>query len=221
MLAYNMLLGVVPVALLGLFVAGQVLSSDAISGNSGRARSASHLPGRHRAHAAETVLPRQVKDRPPAPGARAVREPLGGVVVLGALTRRSGGSTVCNVAVAGAEALRGGDGRRRAAVQVSTVAVPAVESILKAGAQALPLDLQARRRAHRRGLARCQPHAAVGVPDSHLDDAFRTCRGPLACDLSRRDRRDCRDWRRRLRLPDLPDEHLDDRAVRSTTIVFV
>lgn len=30
MLAYNMLLGVVPVALLGLFVAGQVLSSHAV-----------------------------------------------------------------------------------------------------------------------------------------------------------------------------------------------
>src|SRR5579884_3550100 len=31
MLAYNMLLGVIPIALLGLFVAGQVLSSHAVA----------------------------------------------------------------------------------------------------------------------------------------------------------------------------------------------
>jgi YihY family inner membrane protein len=140
MLAYNMLLGVVPIALLGLFVAGQVLSSHAVAA-SVLADLREVFPGT----ASETLdsLLDEVRSSTTSTGVLALLASLWlGSSFWGALdtafARIYGGPT------------RSWLQQKRFALSmllvvlvfmVATVAVPAVQSILRAGADVLPFDL--------------------------------------------------------------------------------
>ncbi len=141
MLAYNMMLGVVPVALLGLFIAGQVLSSHAIM--------QSVIVDLRRVFPGTTErtlnsLLRQVKDSTTSTGILALFASLWlASSFWGALDTAFSRIYDCpsrawlkqkrfGVVMVGVVLL----------FMVSTVAVPTVQSLLKAGAEALPLDLQ-------------------------------------------------------------------------------
>ncbi len=141
MLAYNMLLGIVPVALLGLFIAGQVLSSHAIM-QSVLVDLRRVFPGATE-HTLNALL-HQVKDSTTSTGVLALIASLWlASSFWGALDTSFGRIYGCpsrpwlsqkrfGLVMVGIVLL----------FMVSTVAVPAVQSILKAGAEVLPLDLK-------------------------------------------------------------------------------
>ncbi len=140
MLAYNMLLGVVPVALLGLFVAGQVLSSHSIM-LSVLEDLRRIFPGATE-HTLNTLLS-QVKDSTTSTGVLALFASLWlASSFWGALDTSFGRIYGCDsrpwlaqkrfgLVMVGVVLL----------FMVCTVAVPTAQSILKAGAEVLPLGL--------------------------------------------------------------------------------
>jgi YihY family inner membrane protein len=141
MLAYNMLLGIVPVALLGLFIAGQVLSSHAIM-QSVLVDLRRVFPGTTE-HTLNALL-RQVKDSTTSTGVLALIASLWlASSFWGALDTSFGRIYGCP---SRPWLLQKRFGLVMVAVvllfMVSTVAVPAVQSILKAGAEVLPFDLK-------------------------------------------------------------------------------
>ncbi len=141
MVAYNMLLGIVPLALLGLFIAGQVLSSHAIM--------QSVLVDLRRVFPGATVhtlnaLLRQVKDSTTSTGVLALFASLWlASSFWGALDTSFGHIYDCpsrpwlsqkrfGLVMVGVVLL----------FMLSTVSVPAAQAILKAGAEVLPFDLK-------------------------------------------------------------------------------
>jgi YihY family inner membrane protein len=140
MLAYNMLLGVIPVALLALFIAGQVLTSHAIQ------RSVlGDLRGIFPGAAEDTLnsLLHEVKDSTTSTGVLALLASLWlGSSFWGALDTAFSRIYNCRA--------RPWVEQKRFAVamlvvvllfMIATVAVPTVQTILKAGADELPFDL--------------------------------------------------------------------------------
>jgi len=81
MVAYNMLLGIVPIALLGLFIAGQVLSSSAVQ-HSVLTDLQEVFPGTAQGHAQLAAGQHHPLDHQHR-RARADRQPVARVVVLG------------------------------------------------------------------------------------------------------------------------------------------
>ena len=140
MLAYNMLLGIIPIALLGLFVAGQVLSSFAIQ-HSVLTDLQEVFPG-----SAESTLDALLDQ---------IRTSTTSTGVLALVASLWLGSSFWGALDTAFARIYGGNSRRwleqkRFAVamlivvlvfMVATVAVPTAQSILRAGADALPFDL--------------------------------------------------------------------------------
>lgn len=140
MLAYNMLLGIIPVALLGLFVAGQILSSNAVE-HSVVTDLREMFPGTA-AHTLDALL-NQVRTSTTSTGVLALVASLWlGSSFWGSLdtafSRIYGGPS------------RGWVRQKRFALSmvivvllfmVATVAVPTAQSILRSGVTALPFDL--------------------------------------------------------------------------------
>ena len=92
---------------------------------------------------------------------------------------------------------------------LATVAIPTLQSVLVSGAENLPFGLAEPARARLRGHARRRARGAVRMPVRHLlgRSQGRRSRGGR---LARRGRGDARDHDRRLRLPALPEQRLDD-----------
>ncbi len=141
MLAYNMLLGIVPVALLGLFVAGQVLSSAAVQ-RSVLADLRELFPGAAE-HTLNSLL-NEITTSTTRIGVLALIASLWlGTSFWGAL------DTAFN-RIYGCRARSWLEQKRFGLLMlgvvlvfmVATVAVPAVQSILRAGAADLPFDLE-------------------------------------------------------------------------------
>jgi membrane protein len=140
MLAYNMLLGVVPVALLGLFIAGQVLSSHAVA-QSVLTDLQEVFPGTTE-HTLNSLLG-EIRDSTTSTGVLALLASLWlGSSFWGALDTAFGRIYGCGS--------RPWLQQKRFALamlivvllfMVATVIVPTVQSILQAGVDALPLDL--------------------------------------------------------------------------------
>jgi membrane protein len=140
MLAYNMLLAIVPVALLGLFIAGQVLSSSAVQ-RSVLTDLQGVFPGATE-HTLNSLLA-QIKDSTTSTGVLALVASLWlGSSFWGALDTAFSRIYDCpsrpwleqkrfGIAMLGVVLV----------FMVATVAVPTVQSILKAGAEDLPFDL--------------------------------------------------------------------------------
>ncbi len=140
MLAYNMLLGVIPIALLGLFIAGQVLSSHAVQ-VSVLADMEEVFPG-----TAQATLHSLLNE---------VRNSTTGTGVLALILSLWLGSSFWGALDTAFSRVYGDQPRpwlkqRRFALSmlgvvllfmVATVAVPAAQSILRAGAAQLPFDL--------------------------------------------------------------------------------
>ena len=140
MLAYNMLLGVIPVALLGLFVAGQVLSSHAIQ-HSVLNDLQEVFPG-----ATESTLDSLLSE---------IRNSTTSTGVLALVASLWLGSSFWGALDTAFARIYGGQARswleqKRFALtmvivvlifMVATVAVPTAQSILRAGAAELPFDL--------------------------------------------------------------------------------
>jgi membrane protein len=140
MVAYNMLLGIIPVALLGLFIAGQVLSSHSIQRSVlGDLREV--FPGSTE-HTLNSLL-HQVEDSTTSTGVLALLASLWlGSSFWGAMDTAFSRIYGCRsrpwleqkrfaLAMVGVVLL----------FMVATVLVPTVQSILKAGADDLPFDL--------------------------------------------------------------------------------
>jgi membrane protein len=140
MVAYNMLLGIVPVALLGLFVAGQVLSSRAVQ-RSVLTDLREIFPGATE-HTLETLL-NQIKGSTTSTGVLAL------VASLWLGSSFWGALDTAFSRIYGCPARRWLDQKRFGLLMlgvvllfmVATVTVPTVQSILKAGAEDLPFDL--------------------------------------------------------------------------------
>ena len=140
MIAYNMLLGIIPVALLGLFVAGQVLSSHAVS-HSVLQDLQEVFPGT--AEGTLDSLLDQVRSSTTSTGVLALVASLWlGASFWGAL------DTGFDKIYHGPS--RGWLKQKRFAISmlfvvllfmVATVAIPTVQSLLRAGANRLPFDL--------------------------------------------------------------------------------
>jgi membrane protein len=140
MIAYNMLLGIIPVALLGLFVAGQVLSSHAVS-HSILQDLQEVFPGTAE-HTLDSLLD-QVRTSTTSTG------------VLALVASLWLGSSFWGALDTGFDKIYHGPSRgwlkqKRFAISmlfvvllfmVATVAVPTVQSLLRAGADQLPFDL--------------------------------------------------------------------------------
>ena len=191
MLAYNMLLGVIPISLLGLFVAGQVLSSHAIQ-TSVLVDLRQVFPGS--TEATLNSLLHQVQDSTTSTGLLALFASLWlASSFFGALDTSFG-------RIYGTGSRRWLEQKRFGVVMVgvlllfmcATVMVPTVQSILKAGRAAAPARPAPRRRRRLRGLAVRQPGAAVRLPRPDLF-AGPEHEGALARGLARRARRDARD----------------------------
>ncbi len=140
MVAYTMLLAVVPVALLGLFVAGQVLSSHAVQ-TSVLNDLREMFPGS--TEKTLNALLDEVRDSTTSTGVLALVASLWlGSSFWGALDTSFS-------RIYGCSSRRWIEQKRFGLVMVgvvlvfmvSTVAVPTVQSLLRAGAQSLPLDL--------------------------------------------------------------------------------
>lgn len=140
MVAYNMLLGVVPVALLGLFVAGQVLSSHAVQ-RSVLTDLQEVFPGSTERTLNELLA--QIKSSTTSTGILALIASVWlGSSFWGALDTAFG-------RIYGCSSRRWLDQKRFGLAMlgvvllfmIATVAVPAVQSILRAGVDDLPLDL--------------------------------------------------------------------------------
>jgi membrane protein len=140
MLAYNMLLGIIPVALLGLFVAGQVLSSHSIQRSVlGDLREV--FPGTTE-HTLNKLLS-EVKNSTTGTGVLALLASLWlGSSFWGAMD-------TAFASIYGCKARRWIDQKRFSVgmlgvvllFMIATVIVPTAQSILKAGTDALPFDL--------------------------------------------------------------------------------
>ena len=140
MIAYNMLLGIIPVALLGLFIAGQVLSSHAVS-HSVLQDLQEVFPGT--AEGTLDSLLDQVRTSTTSTGVLALVASLWlGSSFWGAL------DTAFDKIYHGPS--RGWLRQKRFAISmlfvvllfmVATVAIPTVQSLLRAGANKLPFDL--------------------------------------------------------------------------------
>jgi YihY family inner membrane protein len=140
MLAYNMLLGIIPVALLGLFVAGHVLSSHSVERSVlGDLREV--FPG-SREHTLDKLLS-EVKDSTTGTGVLALLASLWlGSSFWGAMD-------TAFARIYGCKSRRWIEQKRFAVgmlgvvllFMVATVIVPTAQSILKAGTDALPFDL--------------------------------------------------------------------------------
>jgi membrane protein len=140
MIAYNMLLGIIPVALLGLFVAGQVLSSHAVS-HSVLQDLQEVFPG-----TAEGTLDSLLEQ---------VRTSTTSTGVLALVASLWLGSSFWGALDTGFDKIYHGPSRgwlkqKRFAISmlfvvllfmVATVAIPTVQSLLRAGANQLPFDL--------------------------------------------------------------------------------
>jgi membrane protein len=140
MIAYNMLLGVIPIALLGLFVAGQVLSSHAVQ-HSVLNDLQEVFPG-----AAENTLDSLLAE---------IRDSTTSTGVLALVASLWLGSSFWGALDTAFARIYGGPARswlrqKRFAVSmlvvvllfmVATVAVPTAQSFLRAGARVLPFDL--------------------------------------------------------------------------------
>jgi len=101
MLAYNMLLSVIPLALLGLFVAGQVLSSHAVQ-HSVLNDLQEVFPGTAAAHPGSLLD--EVRTSTTSTGVIGlVGQPVAGLVVLAHWTRRFSASTAPRARLAQAE----------------------------------------------------------------------------------------------------------------------
>ncbi len=139
MVAYNMLLGVIPVALLGLFVAGQVLSSHTVT-HSVLLDLRRIFPG-----TTEATLNRLL--------AEVSTTSTGILAIVASLWLASsfwGALDTCFSRIYGCPSRTWLAQKRFGLVMVgvvlvfmfATVAVPTAQSLLKAGAESLPLDLQ-------------------------------------------------------------------------------
>ena len=140
MIAYNMLLGIIPVALLGLFIAGQVLSSHAVQ-HSVLQDLQEVFPGTAE-HTLDSLLD-QVRSSTTSTGVLALVASLWlGSSFWGAL------DTAFDKIYHGPS--RGWLKQKRFAISmllvvllfmVATVSIPTVQSLLRAGANTLPFDL--------------------------------------------------------------------------------
>jgi membrane protein len=140
MIAYNMLLGVIPIALLGLFIAGQVLSSHAVA-HSVLGDLRSIFPGTTE-HTLDSLLD-EIRDSTTSTGVLALLAALWlGSSFWGALDTAFSRVYGCPS--------RSWLKQKRFAVgmlvvvllfMVATVAVPTAQSILRAGVNDLPFDL--------------------------------------------------------------------------------
>ena len=140
MLAYNMLLAVIPVALLGLFIAGQVLSSKAVQ-SSVLTDLREVFPGAAE-HTLDSLLT-EIKGSTTSTGLLALIASVWlGSSFWGALDTAFSHIYGCparrwieqkrfGIAMVGVVIL----------FMIATVAVPTVQSILRAGAESLPFDL--------------------------------------------------------------------------------
>lgn len=140
MIAYNMLLGIIPVALLGLFVAGQVLSSHAVQ-HSVLQDLQEVFPGTAE-HTLDSLLDQ-------------VRSSTTGTGVLALVASLWLGSSFWGALDTAFDKIYHGPSRgwlkqKRFAVSmlivvllfmVATVSIPTVQSLLRAGANQLPFDL--------------------------------------------------------------------------------
>ncbi|MBV9818014.1 MAG: YihY/virulence factor BrkB family protein [Solirubrobacterales bacterium] len=140
MVAYNMLLGIVPIALLGLFVAGQVLASNAIE-TSVLADLREVFPG-----SAENTLNQLLSE---------IRHSTTGTGILALVASLYLGASFWGALDTAFSRIYGGQSRswlrqKRFALSmvlvvlvfmVATVAVPTAQSILRGGVDDLPLDL--------------------------------------------------------------------------------
>lgn len=140
MVAYSMLLGIIPVALLGLFIAGQILSSSAVQHSVlGDLREV--FPGTAE-HTLDSLLD-EITNSTTSTGVLALIASLWlGSSFWGALDTAFG-------RIYGCPSRRWLDQKRFALAMlgvvlvfmIATVAVPAAQSILRAGVNALPFDL--------------------------------------------------------------------------------
>jgi membrane protein len=140
MLAYNMLLAIIPVALLGLFVAGQVLSSGAVQ-RSVLTDLREVFPGAAE-HTLNSLL-HQIRSSTSSTGVLAL------IASMWLATSFWGALDTAFSRIYGCKGRSWLEQKRFAIVMlgvvllfmVATVAVPTVQSILKAGADDLPFDL--------------------------------------------------------------------------------
>jgi membrane protein len=140
MLAYNILLGIVPVALLGLFVAGQILSSSAVQ-HSVLADLREIFPGSTE-HTLNELLD-QITDSTTSTGVLAL------IFSLWLGSSFWGALDTAFSRIYGCSSRRWLEQKRFALAMlgvvllfmIATVAVPTVQSILRAGVEDLPLDL--------------------------------------------------------------------------------
>lgn len=140
MLAYNMLLGIIPVALLGLFVAGQVLSSTEVQ-QSVLNDLRQMFPGTAE-HTLDSLLS-QIRNSTTSTGVLAL------IAALWLGTSFWGALDTAFTRIYGCRSRRWLEQKRFALVMlgvvllfmIATVAVPTVQSILDAGATHLPFDL--------------------------------------------------------------------------------
>ena len=139
MLAYNMLLGIIPVALLGLFVAGQVLSSTAVQ-QSVLNDLREVFPGTAE-HTLNSLLS-QIRSSTTSTGVLALIAALWlGSSFWGSLDTAFARIYGCRARLARAEALRPGMVGVVLVFMIATVAVPTAQSILNAAPDHLPFDL--------------------------------------------------------------------------------
>ncbi|HEY3725731.1 MAG TPA: YihY/virulence factor BrkB family protein [Solirubrobacteraceae bacterium] len=140
MVAYNMLLGIIPIALLGLFVAGQILSSTAVQ-HSVLTDLQEVFPGTAE-HTLDSLL-NEIRDSTTSTGVLALIASLWlGSSFWGALD-------TAFARIYGCPSRRWLEQKRFALAMlvvvlvfmVATVAVPTAQSMLRAGADALPFDL--------------------------------------------------------------------------------
>ena len=212
MLAYNMLLGIIPVALLGLFIAGQVLSSTEVQ-QSVLNDLRQVFPGTAE-HTLNSLLS-QIRHSTTSIGVLAL------IAALWLGSSFWGALDTAFTRIYGCQPRRWLEQKRFGLMMlgvvllfmVATVAVPTVQSILDAGAAHLPFDL-----------ARVTDVVyAISLGISVV--LLFTCLSviyhrvpnrpvPWRRGMARSDRRDACDRRRRLRVPGVPHEHLDARPVR-------
>ena len=212
MVAYNLLLGVIPVALLALFIGGQILSSHSVQHSVVRDLRGI-FPGAD-GHTLDSLLD-QIQTSTTSTGVLALLASLWlGSSFWGALDTAFARIYRCR-SRSWVEQKRFALGMLGVVLlfMVATVAVPAVQSILKAGAAALPFDL-ARVTGATYAISLLGSLALLFVSlvliyarVPNLPVRWRAVwPGALG--------RDDRDRRGRPRVPALPVEHLDDRTVR-------
>jgi YihY family inner membrane protein len=141
MVAYNMLLGVIPIALLGLFIAGQVLSSPAVQ-SSVLTDLREVFPGTAE-HTLNSLL-EQIRSSTTSTGVLAL------IAALWLGSSFWGALDTAFARIYGCQSRRWLEQKRFALTMlgvvlvfmVATVAVPTAQSILRAGVDELPFDLE-------------------------------------------------------------------------------